>query len=424
MAARLADIFGVEAQPADGGAPAMEASDAVAETGTSTEPDRELETESVDLPLWPGGPRPAIVVQGASDRVGVMEKPGPEEAGLVGVMEKPGPEEAGLVGVMVRPKRAVAAAERITAAVPSAAAPGARPSRRRRADVSASEPAVGDATATDGRHGRAVVARRAAKPAKAPRKATPAVVAAAASCPYCAVLLQPPPSSSQRCAGCRQRIVVRRVDGRAVYLAEAAVPVFEAERRRIARVGPLTRERDRWLKLAATAGAPVARVERLTSAPLSATAVDGARTLYATTVERSFRAAKRERRWEDASRIRREQALATFRAAGSPTPVPSEIVGLHRDGVAAELRGIAEVAREAELVGASCCDACKADDGGIFRIATELRLRRLPHDGCPRGLCRCTWDLPAPYRTSMRRYFRRRTRADHRARHGEDPPTA
>ncbi len=257
---------------------------------------------------------------------------------------------------------------------------------------------------------------------KGPRKASPAP-AAAASCPYCAVLLQPPPSSSHRCARCRQRIVVRRVDGRAAYLTEAAVLVFEAERRRIASDGRLARERDRWLKLAATAGAPSARAARLAAARLSADAVDSARALYVTTVERSFQNAKRERRWEDASRIRREHALAIYRAAGSPVPVPAEIVGLHRDGAAAELRGIAEVARDAELVGASCCEVCRSDAGGILRIATELRVPRLPHGGCPKGLCSCRWGLPAPYRTTIQRYLRRRTRAEHRAGPGRDPAT-
>jgi hypothetical protein len=199
--------------------------------------------------------------------------------------------------------------------------------------------------------------------------------------------------------------------------------VFEAERRRIASAGRLTRDRDRWLKLAALAGAPPERAARLVAAQLSEDVVEGARTLYLATVERSFQAAKRERRWEDASRIRREHALALYRVAGSPVPPPDEIIRLHRDGVAAELRGIAAIARDAELVGSSCCDACRADDGRILKIATELRVPRLPHDGCPKGLCRCGWDLAAPYRTTVRRYLRRRPRADQAVGKGSLPPT-
>ena len=90
-----------------------------------------------------------------------------------------------------------------------------------------------------------------------------------AFCPYCALLLEPAPASSQRCVRCRQRIIVKHIDGRVVYLTEAAVPVFVAERRRIAASGRLTRERERWLRLAAAAGAPVQSQERLAAARLS-----------------------------------------------------------------------------------------------------------------------------------------------------------
>ena len=140
-----------------------------------------------------------------------------------------------------------------------------------------------------------------------------------------------------------------------------------------------------------------------------------ARTLYLTTVDRAFRAAKRDHDWEAASRIRREKATVLYRVAGSPLPPPADLVAMFREGVAAELRGIAEISRDAELVSASCCDVCRADDRLISRISHELREPRLPHDGCPRGLCRCRWDLAERDRTTMRRYLRRRPRAESRA---------
>ena len=51
----------------------------------------------------------------------------------------------------------------------------------------------------------------------------PHVAASTPYCPYCALLLDPPPESSRRCPRCRERIIVKRVDGRAIYLTEAAV---------------------------------------------------------------------------------------------------------------------------------------------------------------------------------------------------------
>ena len=217
---------------------------------------------------------------------------------------------------------------------------------------------------------------------------------------------------------------MKRVEGRAVYLTEAAVLVFEAERRRVASSGRLTRERERWLRLAAAAGAPAERQARLAAAPLSEKVVDAARTLYLGTVDRAFRAAKRDHDWETASRIRREEATALYRVHGSGVPPQAELVALYREGVVAELRGIAEFSRDAELVSASCCDICRADDRRIFRIANELRVPRLPHEGCPRGLCRCGWDLAARDRTTMRRYLRRRPHTESRTAPNEPAPTA
>jgi hypothetical protein len=244
-----------------------------------------------------------------------------------------------------------------------------------------------------------------------------------AFCPYCALLLEPPPESTRRCARCRQRIVVKRLDGRAAYLTEAAVLVLDAERRRVAAEARLSHERERWLRLAAAAGASASRGARLATARPTEAAVGAAKALYLGAMDRAFKDARRSHEWETAARIRREQAMALYRVAGSPLPPPADLVSLYREGVLAELRGVAEIARDAELAGSSCCDACRADDRRILRIASELRIPRLPHDGCPRGLCRCSWDLAARDRTTMRRYLRRRPRPEpHTA--PEAPPTA
>ena len=96
------------------------------------------------------------------------------------------------------------------------------------------------------------------------------------------------------------------------------------------------------------------------------------------------------------------------RFAGGTVPPPADVVTIYREGVAAELKGIAEIARDAELVAARCCDVCRGDDKAIARISTELRTPRLPHAGCTKGLCRCRWDLATRDRQTLRRYLRRR----------------
>ncbi len=251
------------------------------------------------------------------------------------------------------------------------------------------------------------------RPVATPSTAVP--VGVIASCPYCALLLEPPPEADRRCARCRQRIIVRHVQGRAVYLTEAAVEVFEAERRRIANTGRWTRDRERWLKLAVSVGAPAGRIARLERAVLSDAVLADAHALFETTVERQVRAAKRDHRWDDAARLRRDQALALYRMAGSPVPPLEELVTLHRDGASAALHGLDEIAKEAELIGADCCDACRADDRRRFRISRELREPRLPHAGCPKGLCRCRWELTARDRNLIGGYLRRHARPDRAA---------
>ena len=324
-------------------------------------------------------PRPPIVVEGESDVVDredgqVVALMAPvHDVGGNGRQEQPGDGE---VHAVAPPKTSIAR-------------PGRSSSRDRRDSSSAGRSPTARATSTT----------------------AGSVPLSPAFCPYCALLLEPAPASSLRCVRCRQRIIVKRIEGRVVYLTEAAVPVFVAERRRIASSGRLTRERERWLRLAGAAGAPVQSQARLAAARLSEGVVESARTLYLTTVDRAFRAAKRDHDWEAASRFRREKATVLFRVAGSPLPPPTDLVATFREGVTAELRGIAEISRDAQLVSASCCDACRADDRLISRISHELRVPRLPHGGCPKGLCRCRWDLAERDRTTMRRYLRCRPRA-------------
>jgi hypothetical protein len=221
-----------------------------------------------------------------------------------------------------------------------------------------------------------------------PGKPTPASLVA---CPNCGVALEPPPEHTRLCPRCRRPIVVRHSEGRAIYLTETAVEVFESERRREIDEQTWTRQRAHWLELARSVGAPADRRRRVAAAPLTAAAVQSARTLYLLTAGRAVRAARRDKRWEEVARIRQREAVALFEEAGSSPPPSEQIVALHREGMTATLRAIAAVSREAELVGASCCPACRADNERVFRIADEMHTPRLPHAACPRGLCACDW---------------------------------
>ncbi len=244
-----------------------------------------------------------------------------------------------------------------------------------------------------------------------PDATPPAAAIALPSCPYCAFLLDPPPARGRLCPRCRQRIVVRHLAGRAIYLTEAAVPVFDNERRRTDDQLRWTAERRRWLHLAKGVKVPADRRARVERAPLSAEAVRAARTLYLSAVEREVRTARGARRWSDVAALRREQAAALFEEAGSPVPPPEDIVRLHQEGATAALRAMADIARQADLVGAGCCAACRADDGRTFRITDEIRVPRLPHRGCPRGLCACDWWISTEAPKRRRRVAAKRDNA-------------
>ena len=226
-----------------------------------------------------------------------------------------------------------------------------------------------------------------------------------AACPSCAFWIVPPPRSSRLCPRCRERIVVRHVEGRAVYFTEAAVQVFEAERQRELDEQRWTLERGEWLRLAKIAGATEARRQRLEGQHPSAEAVEASKALYLSSVDNAVRAARRVKHWSEVGRLRREQAAALFAEAGSPVPPPADIVALHKEAAAAQLRALAPTGTHAELIGAGCCRACRGDDGKAFKIVDELRAKRLPHADCPRGLCACEWwvSVPAPPKRRRRK---------------------
>jgi uncharacterized Zn finger protein (UPF0148 family) len=253
-----------------------------------------------------------------------------------------------------------------------------------------------------------------------PQPPAPAPVTAMA-CPSCGVVLDSLPERTRRCPRCRRQIVVRHSKGRAIYLTEAAVEVFESERQREIDEQTWTRERLRWLQRARFVGAPADRRRRVAAAPLTAAAVKSSRTLFIVAAERAVRTARRDKRWDEVARVRRRQAAALFEEAGGRPPPADEIVALHQEGVAATLRALAKVSRDAELVGASCCSACRADSERIFRIADELRTPRLPHAGCPRGLCACDWWPAVQSAATKRRRSRALTSSPAPAAAGDDP---
>ncbi len=249
--------------------------------------------------------------------------------------------------------------------------------------------------------------------------ADPIPVEPTACCPYCATLLQAPPETDDRCPRCRQLIIVRYVGARQALLAEAVLPFFEAERLNEER---WAREWDRWLELARDRGVDEDQAPQLAGELISEADVAAVRAWYMSSIDRAFRAAESDGRWEEAARIRYEQAAILSRIAGAPDSPSDEVVRLHRDGLAADLQAIGEVAGDAEVHGQSCCEACRVDDGRVVQIAEELRSPTLPHEDCPDGLCRCRWFLTAGDQEFLAALLRRQMGADRRTAASPDEP--
>jgi len=206
----------------------------------------------------------------------------------------------------------------------------------------------------------------------------------------------------------RRRIVVRRIDGRLVLFTEEAVAVYEAEREREAKERTWNSERRIWLGLAKRrVGA-----REQGCAACRGSDVGGSRG----GIEGSLPGCRRARRphgtagqtLDKVASIRREQAAALYRASGSAIPPPDEVVALHRAWSEAALRSHGGFGRQVELVAAGCCAICARDNGRTFRISAELRGQRLPHAGCPKGLCQCDW-WPLPDSKGRGPRGRRRT---------------
>jgi hypothetical protein len=176
-----------------------------------------------------------------------------------------------------------------------------------------------------------------------------------------------------------------------VLLTKEALQIFEAERDRELRERAWTGERYGWLALARGVMAPEKRVAHLEAAAPSEAVVAASKDLFMSTAERAVREARRDKRWREVARIRREQAAALYRESGSPIPPSEEVLALHRAWSEAALRSLMGFGAQAELVSVGCCPTCQRDDGRAFRIAAELKANRLPHAGCPKGLCQCDW---------------------------------
>jgi len=153
--------------------------------------------------------------------------------------------------------------------------------------------------------------------------------------------------------------------------------------------------------------APVDLCKKIAAMPISERAVEAARAVYRTASDQAVRDARETGHWVRVARIREIEADELYRDAGSPKPPPADILAIYRESKAAVLHSLAVHGTVAELAAGTCCAACRAEEGVLVKIAAELHKSRLPHAGCPRGLCGCDWSVAVPEAKSPRRRKRK-----------------
>ena len=235
---------------------------------------------------------------------------------------------------------------------------------------------------------------------------------AQASCPYCAQLLVPAPTTHKRCPRCRQRVMVRRVDDRVAFLTEAVGRGLRGGAAARRREPALDRAPQPWIRLAEAADAPAGQGR------------EGQRELA--TPESRLRRAIRVLRRRRPRREGRRAPSTTGRlpsASGAPRRSPCSKAGRLADpaagrrGRAAPGRGGDRAARDpgARQGGRArrraVLPAVRRRPGHIYRINAELHEARLPHADCPSGLCACRWRLSDRDRANLERLLRGGARA-------------
>ena len=269
----------------------------VAATGRRPLPVRSRHPTAAHLfpPAAPSRPTPSAIPLGppSGPSAGPHIEPTPVLAGAVAVAETATGAPEIVAPPMVEPPVATVAADAVASPVVAPSArrqdpqavpvlepePPASPSRTRRAGDDKAGRSRPTTTRTRTRRtappsasakapaAKAAAPRTMSRTARTRTRRAPVPVPAAAYCPYCATRLDPPPTTSKRCDRCRQKIVVKRINGAVVFLTEAAVLVFDAQRERGRNSARWVRDRDRWLGFAAAAGAPAERVRQVAVGP-------------------------------------------------------------------------------------------------------------------------------------------------------------
>jgi len=169
----------------------------------------------------------------------------------------------------------------------------------------------------------------------------------AAACPYCGVILDPPPQRNRKCPACKENIIVRtrRADGAKLFLTAANGRAFDEQRKKEA-------ARNSALRHARSIGI-----------------ADHA---FRQKEQALFMCEQREPHLD----LQREASKAQLREIG---------------GTYADLAAGGHSFDEVRILGNACCDICRKNHGRQFSIPDALEMLPIPNEACENDWCNCTW---------------------------------
>lgn len=216
------------------------------------------------------------------------------------------------------------------------------------------------------------------------------------ACPYCGIVLDPPPTRSRKCPECGDKIVVRtdRETGEKLYLTSEAVARFDAARtvasarkkaiRRIDWMGLTEADYDsKALELAEKWGTPPSpgdvywtlaneQVHRLGDPRQSGYEMQQIYSGMAQHLREEGRPHEHLQRQAHHARLAYERA---------------KIEGFLQEN---------DQMWPVQVLGNACCEACELLDGRTYTFEQALQEMPLPPEKCTRGWCNCSWGNVPP----------------------------
>ena len=226
-------------------------------------------------------------------------------------------------------------------------------------------------------------------------ESTPAATQAA--CPYCGVIINPPPVRTRKCPECREKIVrVRRWQRESdqaptMYLTEAQAAVFYQEQNRYALRDKAIQRAER---IRVDCGTFKAREKKLQKEMPGSGPRD---VLWDLATLRALSLMKRghSEDWHALSQIYFHQALWLSEEGRDK----HEWWNLKRESNKAQARSYMLRGIETVEIMAKDCEGCRAFAGKRYPVEEAIENWPIPESACTAEWCSCMWNLVPPWET-------------------------